>query len=162
MNYKKLYQYVKSLRSEFNSYVSSNRAMEESIEGKLNKLEKLIGVDPNPQPYVPKAGNGKDYAHKHNGYTHEDIFHLLKQGYLPKAIKKLIPKAKLQEISAIKAHITMGTYNNKRELSDKEKEKIRNDLSKGKTTEDIARKYDVARIQIMGIKAGMNRGKNVQ
>lgn len=157
MNYKKIYHYVSGLRTEFKSYVDANRLIEGRIEEKLNKLEKLVGIDPIPQTYVPRENNGKDYGHKHNGYTHDDILHLLKQGYLPKAIKKLIPKAKLMEICAIKAHITMGTYGGKRDLNDKEKEKIRTELSKGKTTEDIAKKYDVARIQIMGIKAGMNR-----
>ena len=120
-----------------------------SLEETLSKIMKAAGVE-SDKPYTSK-----------------EIRTLIKENCSKEEICGGLGVSAPQ-VSAVQAHITMGTYSRLKErvrdLTDKEVKDIYTDLKQvvsGKiTTDDVASKYKITKIRVMGYLAAYTRKLN--
>jgi len=162
MKYKGLYiAKVKELQGYISQYRTAKKDLDRKIQAYANEylgakqnLDKIVArmsitIDNllNDKPAQTKHYGGaerKDYSHQHNGYTHEDILKMVRQGKTTDEICNRLG-AKRGEVNAVRAHNGMGTYNKRkreRELTKQEEKSLKKDL-KFMSTRDAAKLYDI-------------------
>ena len=104
--------------------------------------------------FIEPGASPRKKVIKISEYAPEDIAHLLREGRSDEEIYsqyKITP----EYLASIKAHIKMGTYGRGRlrELSDDETKRIYQDIKNGMSSDEMAKKYGITRIRIMGFKA---------
>jgi len=115
------------------------------LEGIVSKMEEIA-----------RAKKESTCLTKH--YTKSDVKKMIRQGKSDEYICDNLGASETEVIrirAAVDAHYTMGTYSRyacrirNRKLTEKEKENVYNDLSKGMKSEEVSEKYKITRIKAM-------------